>query len=102
MELEYDNNVVEELPDGQDTSRLWRGSNLGKAQVNLAQANILTFGGLANMYRSPYEGLGPLNPQSSTYRRDITSGFAFIRDQQTFRDGTVLEVGVGGITFDDS
>ena len=102
LELEYDNVVIPELPDGQDTNRLWRGSNLAKFQVNLTPANILTFGGLVNLYHSPYDGISAQTPQASTANRDITGGFAFIRDQQTFHDGTVLEAGVAGITFDDT
>jgi hypothetical protein len=102
LELEYDNVVIPELPSGADFNRPWRGSNLTKFQVNLTPSNILTLGGVVNLYRSPYEGISPQNPQTSTVRREITAGFAFIRDQQTFHDGTVLEGGVAGITFDDA
>lgn len=102
LELEYDNVVIPELPDGADSNRPWRGSNLAKAQVNLTSANILTIGGVVNLYRSEYDGLGAQTPQSATMRREITAGWAFVRDQQTFHDGTVLEAGVAGISFDDT
>ena len=101
LELEYDNMVVPELPEGANNNLLWRGSNLTRFQVNLTPANILTISGVVNLYHSPYDGLSALNPQSSTAQRQTTAGFAFVRDQQTFHDGTVLEVGVSGITFDD-
>jgi hypothetical protein len=102
LELEYDNVVIPELPDKADSNRPWRGSNLTKFQVNLTPANTLTFGGVVNLYRSEYEGISPLTPKDVTSRRAITSGFVFIRDQHTFRDGTVLEAAVGGISFDDA
>ena len=102
LELEYDNVVVPELPSEADSNRPWRGSNLARVQVNLTPANILTFSGIVNLYRSEYDGLSPQTPQIATTRRDITSGFAFLRDQHTFRDGTVLEAGIAGITFDDT
>lgn len=102
LELEYDNVVIPELPDGADNNRPWRGSNLAKFQVNITPSNILSFGGIANLYRSEYEGLGAQTPQMATMRREITSGFAFLRDQHMFHDGTVLEAGVAGITFDDN
>ncbi len=102
LELEYDNVVIPELPNGADSNRPWRGSNLTKFQVNLTPANILTVGGVVNLYRSPYEGLSPTDPQVSTVHRSITAGIGFLRDQHTFGDGTVMEAGVAGITFDDS
>jgi TonB dependent receptor len=102
MELEYDNVVVPELPAGMDSNRPWRGSNLTRFQVNVTPANILTVGGLVNLLHSQFDGISPRNPQGSTARREITSAFAYILDQQTFRDGTVLEAGVAGISFDDA
>ena len=102
LELEYDNVIIPELPDGADSNRPWRGSNLTRVQVNLTPANILTFSGLVNLYRSQNDGLSAQTPQNATTHREITGGFAFLRDQQTFSDGTVLEAGVAGITFDDT
>jgi TonB dependent receptor len=102
LELEYDNIVISQLPNEQNNNLLWRGSNLTRFQVNVTPANILTISGVVNLYHSPYDGISALNPQSSTAQRQTTSGFAYVRDQQTFHDGTVLEVGVAGITFDDS
>jgi len=102
LELEYDNIVIPELPNEANNNLLWRGSNLTRFQVNVTPANILTIAGVVNLYHSPYDGISALNPQSSTAQRQITGGFAFVRDQQTFHDGTVLEAGVSGITFDDT
>lgn len=101
LELEYSNVIIPELPDGVDSNRPWRGSNLAKAQVNLSPVNILTLGGIVNLFRSPYEGISPLTPQNSTARHDINAGFAFLKDQHTFHDGTVLEAGVAGIVFQE-
>jgi len=102
LELEYNNVVIPELPEDANTNRPWRGSNLAKFQVNITPANLLSFGGLVNLSRSEFDGISPLNPQSATIRREITGGLVFIRDQHTFRDGTVLETAIAGLTFDDA
>jgi len=102
LEIEYDNIVITELPNGINTNQLWRGSNLAKAQVNLAQANIMTTGLLINGYHSPHQGISPLVPQQSTVDQNNNSWLAYVRDQQTFQGGAVLDLGVSASRFRDS
>jgi len=102
VELEYDNNVVTELPKDANTNPLWRGSNLAKIQVNLAQANILTAGFLINGYHSPYEGISPMVPRQSTVDQNNSAWMAYVRDQHTFDRGAVLDLGVSASRFRDS
>jgi hypothetical protein len=102
VELEYDNIVIPELPHGADSNKLFRGSNLAKFQVNLSPANNLTFGAAGNFYHSPFEGISPLTPQDATTKRNTTAWFYYIKDQHTFKNGTVLETGVANIRFHDS
>jgi hypothetical protein len=101
LEVEYDNNYISELPKGADTNHLIRGSNLFKAQANLTPANILTGGLLLNDLHSPFDGLSPLVPQQSTVKRDTIAWLPYLRDQQSFQNGALLDVGLGAVRFRD-
>jgi hypothetical protein len=101
LELEYDNIYIQELPSNADTNHLLRGSNLAKAQVNLTPANILTAGLLFNDYHSPYDGISSLVPQQSTTRRDTIAWLPYIRNQYSFANGGLLQVGFGVVRFRD-
>jgi hypothetical protein len=101
LEVEYDNIYIQELPEGADTDHLIRGSNLAKAQVNLTPANILSGGLLANDYHSPYDGISSLTPQQSTTKRDTIAWLPYLRDQHSFKNGTLLDTGFGVLRFRD-
>lgn len=102
LELEFDHNYVKELPNGQNTNDLQRGSNLGRVQWNTTRRDILNAGLLLNSYRSPYDGLSFLTPQASTTRRDIAARLPYVRDQHSFAGGALLDVGVGLVHFRDT
>lgn len=101
LEFEYDNNYISELPQGANTNHLNRGSNLIKVQANLTPANILSGGLLFNDYHSPYEGLSPLVPQESTVNRNTIAWLPYLRDQQSFHNGALLDYGLGVVRFSD-
>jgi hypothetical protein len=101
LEMEYDNIYIQELPPDADTNHLVRGSNLAKAQVNLTPANILSAGLLFNDYHSPYDGLSTLAPQESTTKRDTIAWLPYVRDQDAFANGVLLQMGVGVVRFRD-
>ncbi len=101
VELEWDNIYITELPAGANTDELIRGSNLAKAQVNTSADNIVTAGLLFNAYHSPYDGISALVPQQSTVNRNITGWLPYLRDQWSFRKGTLLDVGVGEMRYRD-
>ncbi len=100
-ETEYDNIYITELPANADTDSLIRGSNLMKVQDNLTAANILTAGLLYNNYHSPFDGISPLVPQSSTVKRNTLAWFPYLRDQQSLADGGLLDLGVGYVRIRD-
>jgi Carboxypeptidase regulatory-like domain len=100
-ELEYDNIYITELPPGADSNHLLRGSNLLKAQVNLRPENILSAGLLFNDFHSPYDGISSLTPQESTTRRSTIAWLPYLRDQHSFADGGLLQVGFGVTRFRD-
>lgn len=72
-----------------------------KVQVNATQANILTGGLLYNNYHSPYDGISSLVPQSSTVKRNTIAWFPYVRDQQSFAGGALLDVGAGLVSIGD-
>ena len=101
VETEYDNIYISELPANANTDELIRGSNLVKVQDNLTAANILTAGLLYNNYHSPYDGISALTPQQSTTKRNTIAWLPYMRDQQSFGGGTLLDVGVGYVRIRD-
>lgn len=101
LEVEYDNIYIAELPKGADTNSLIRGSNLFKVQANLSSGNILTAGLLFNDYHSPYDGLSSLTPQVSTTNHNIIAWLPYLRDQVSFHNGTLLDMGVADMRFRD-
>ena len=99
VEMEYDNIYISELPASADSDELIRGSNLVKAQASLSSKDILTAGLLFNDYHSPYDGISSLNPQQSTVKRDIIAWLPYLRNQWSFKDGALLDVGIGNMSF---
>jgi hypothetical protein len=101
LELEYSNIYIRELPKGENTNQLSRGSNLIKVQANLRPENILKAGYLFNALRSPYDGISPLVPRVSTTKRDTVAWLAYARDQWSFHRGSLLDVGVDEVRIRD-
>ena len=62
LDVEYDNNVLQELPDGADTDHIWRVGNLAKLQANLAPGNIFTASYLFNRQRDLHYGMSVFSP----------------------------------------
>lgn len=101
FEIEYDDIYIPELPSNADTNHLLRGSNLLRTQVNITPRNLLSMGLLVNGYHSPYDGLSALVPQESTTKRNTDAWLPYVRDQQSFKNGALLDVGIGLARFRD-
>jgi hypothetical protein len=101
VEAEYDDIYIEGLQPGADTDHLIRGSNLIRMQTNLRPANILTGGLLFNVYHSPNDGISTLVPQASTTDRNTIAWLPYVRDQQSFRKGALLDMGLGVVRISD-
>lgn len=101
LEVEYDNIFIPELPSGADSNHLLRGSNLLKLQANATAANSVSAGLLYNGYHSPYDGISALTPQQSTTKRNTTGWLPYVRDQQRFQDGAMLDAGFGVLHIRD-
>jgi len=98
-EGEYDLNIFQELPAGADRASVWRGSNLAKAQFNLAPRNNLTVSLLVNYLHSPHSGLDPLDPISTTQNYSTGAFMLAAKDQHLFGSGVLLELGVAASRF---
>jgi hypothetical protein len=90
---QYSQDVVKELPPGQDRNTSWRLSNSFRTQVNLTPSNILHSGFLMNYWIAPKSGLSALDPPETTVNRKATQWFADIKDQFYFGRGSLLEYG---------
>ena len=101
LEAEYDDIYIQELPSGADTNHLLRQSNLMKFQANAMSTNILSGGLLFNDYHSPYDGISSLVPQQSTTKRNTIAWLPYLRDQQSFSNGALLDAGLGLVRFSD-
>lgn len=101
LEAEYDDIYIQELPSGANTNHLLRGSNLIKFQANAVSTNILSGGLLFNDYHSPYDGISSLVSQQSTTRRNTIAWLPYLRDQQSFHNGALLDAGLGVVRFID-
>jgi len=101
IEAEYDDIYIRELSAGADTDHLIRGSNLIKFQANASPANMVSGGLLFNVYHSPYDGISSLVPQESTTKRNTIAWLPYVRDQQSFRGGALLDLGLGVTRFSD-
>jgi hypothetical protein len=102
LELELDEIYVQQLANGQNTNNIERGSNLFRVQWNTGRHNTFTPGLLLNGYHSPYDGLSFLTPQQSTTKRNTSAWLPYARDQYTFANGTLLDLGAAVAAFRDA
>lgn len=93
FDIQFTNTVISELPKGEDRFHSWRASNLLHNQFNLTPSNILTIGSLFNFWSSPRNGLSRLDPRETTLDRRSRQWFTYLKDQQYFARGAVLEIG---------
>jgi len=99
IDTQYSNIYIPELPSSADTNHLIRGSNLLKLQQSLGSRNSLSTGVLFNDYHSPYEGISAITPQQSTDKHDILAWLPWLRDQQSFKSGIMIDGGFGVLRY---
>jgi hypothetical protein len=98
-ELEYNQDIINELPEGQDRATSWRTGNLLKLQANFTSANIFTAEFLVNNYHAPHAGLSALVPLPSTIDQRGNVYVGALKDQHYFKSGTLLELGFAADDF---
>lgn len=94
LDLQYDLNIVRDLPATENKSHSWFGGDLTRLQVSLTNTNLLSAAFLMNFQNSDSFGLGPLDPLSTT--RDLRDRFYFVslKDEAYLSGGWVMETGV--------
>jgi hypothetical protein len=100
VDIDYQNNIIPELPSGADSDVTARFGNFIKLQANITSRNTLTGGFDFNHYHDPHSGLSPANPQPSTPAVDQPLYQASVKDQHYFSGGQLLEVGFGFNRYD--
>jgi len=93
LDLFYSNDVIQGLPNGQNRTAGYTGSNLSRFQVNLTPSSILTGGFLVNLGSTSRSGLSFVNPAEATTNRRGTLYMSSLRHQSYFRGGALLDVG---------
>jgi len=98
-EGEYSQNIINELPPGQDEVTSWRYGVLSKAQVNLASSNILTGTVLINGFGENHAGLSLFNPLPTTLDLRQSNDLLAVKDQAFLSKGMLFEVGLAATQF---
>lgn len=93
LEGEYDNLIVTQLPDNENTDHYWRAGNLAKIQTNVTSRNILTSSFLYNYLDDEYSGLSLFSPAPSNPTDAESAYVASVKDQHYFSGGELLEAG---------
>jgi len=91
--IQYDRLVIEDLPDGANSSSSWRLANVAQTQVNLTPRQILFAGLLYNGWYAPHTGLSALSPMETSIDRRSRQWFASVKDQIYFDRGSFVEFG---------
>lgn len=92
-DAQYVQNVVRDLPRGEDRTSAWRYSNFLTGQVNLTASQILHTGFLVNVFTAPRTGLSALEPMEATIDRRRRQYFFYVKDQIYLTSKALLEIG---------
>ncbi|MGA7158539.1 MAG: hypothetical protein WBY53_16960 [Acidobacteriaceae bacterium] len=95
FDLDYATNYIVGLPSIANTDPSWQESNLARFQFNLTPRNNLILALLVNDLYAPYAGLSTLDPRISTTKSETVAFLPYVRDQQVFANGNLLDVSAG-------
>jgi len=94
-DLNLKQNIIAELPKGQDRGLDWAASNLLRIQANLSPSHVLSSDALLNYFVAPRSGLSTLDPVETTLNRRACRYFVGFKDQVALSSNIVLELGYG-------
>lgn len=95
FDLDYASNYIVGLPPSANTDPSWQESNLSRFQFNLTPHNNLILALLFDDDYAPFSGLSTLDPRVSTVKSDTLAFLPYLRDQQLFSNGNLLDVAIG-------
>ena len=90
---EYDNVIIPELPEGEDTNTIWRASNLAKLQANPTSKDIVTASFLFNQLHNDHFNFSTLAPASTTPTDAENAYVGSFKEQHSFSQEKLLELG---------
>ena len=94
-EGEKDLSIVEELPNGADSTNEWRTADMARLRLNVTPGNVLTASALVNLFRATDAGLSPFDPISDSTNQRSSLDLFTLKDQMTLAGGALLEFGAG-------
>jgi len=94
-EGENDLNIIKELPDGADSTRIWRTDDLARVRMNLTPGNVITASALVNLFNADNSGISPFDPVSVSTSAHSSLYVLTLKDQLTIARNTLLEFGGG-------
>jgi TonB dependent receptor len=94
LDGEYDNVVIPELPNGEDTDNIWRFSNLAKVQANVTTHDIVSASFLVNRLHDEHQGFTTLAPATTRPVDDENLYFVSAKEQHAFSSDSLLEAGI--------
>ena len=92
---ENDLTIIQQLPDGQDTTSSWRTDDLVRLRFNLTPGNVITASTLVSLAGTTNSGLTPQDPVSVAVNTHSLLSLYTLKDQFTIARNTLLEAGIG-------
>ena len=93
LDLLYEENLIPELPVGQDRNVSWSINNSLRLQANLTPRQTLGSGFVVDYLNAPKSGLSPLDPMETTVDRRARRYFFNLKDQIVLSPESVLDFG---------
>ena len=100
LDVLYEENLVRELPVGEDRNRSWSVSNSLRAQVRLGASHTLSSGIVVDHLDAPKSGLSPLDPMETTLDKRAGRFFFNVKDQLALSAESLLDFGVAAYRSD--
>jgi hypothetical protein len=95
-------NIIEELPEGQDSSRLWRTDDLVKLLWMPDTRHSISASAVANISDTDHYGISKFDPVSTTTNQYFRNLFVGLRDQIKIGQLNLLDIGIAYQTFADT
>jgi len=93
LDVLYEENLIPELPRGQDSNRYWSINNSFRVQAQVSRRQTLSSGLVTDYFGAPRSGLSPLSPIETTLDQRARRHFFNVKDQVALSAVSVLDVG---------
>lgn len=93
LDVLHQQNLIHELPTGQNRNSWWSVNNNLRLQAKLTQRQMLGIGFVVDHLADPRSGLSALDPMETTLNRRARRYFFNVRNQIALSPGSVLDLG---------